>query len=272
VPELTSQPAPLPSGPGAAAFDRDDLTPAEILDLDRLAAAAWPARMTEPLDGWQLRFADGVSRRANSCDPFPPIPDARPLDARIDAVEAFYRGHGLPPRFQMSPAAEPEGLDAVLAQRGYAVESGVAIQIAPAATIAALLPDEASALVAEQAPDGWWELYIEGYKRDGRAIVGRSRDKAAFGYLDDDDGNKIAIGLGVLGGRWLGIFGMLTRPALRGQGIGTRVLGALAQWAVAQGAVGLYLQVEDSNPDARRLYERLGFRSVYRYYYRTLWT
>jgi len=65
---------------------------------------------------------------------------------------------------------------------------------------------------------------------------------------------------------------MLTDPKLRNRGLGRALISALAGWAVEQGGIGLYLQVEDSNPAAARLYERLGFRGVYGYYYRTLWT
>ena len=50
----------------------------------------------------------------------------------------------------------------------------------------------------------------------------------------------------------------LVRP---GQGIGTRVLGMVAAEAVG-GQVPVTLHVGKRNPDARRLYERLGFRVV----------
>ena len=76
----------------------------------------------------------------------------------------------------------------------------------------------------------------------------------------------------MLGDKWLGIYGMWTRPEHRGQGIGKSVIGALSAWAVEHGAIGLYLQVENSNAAAQQLYERIGFRAVYGYHYRTHWT
>lgn len=258
------------SGPDVSVFTQNPLSKADIIALDRLAAAAWPATERRELGGWLLRFAHGVSRRANSCAPFPLDADAPELDARIAAVEAFYRAHGMPPRFQISPGAEPEGLDAMLAARGYETESGVTILIAKAEEIRAYAG--ADVRIDIEAPDGWWDLYREGFGRDARAITALSEETPLYASASGADGHPAAIGFGVHAAGWTGIFGMQTRRTLRGRGIGTRVLGALAQWTVERGGFGLYLQVEDDNPAARRLYERLGFRAVYGYHYRTLWS
>jgi len=53
-------------------------------------------------------------------------------------------------------------------------------------------------------------------------------------------------------------------PEARGRGLGTRVLEALATALRARGARGLRLAVAVTNPDARRLYDRLGFAFVAR--------
>lgn len=55
---------------------------------------------------------------------------------------------------------------------------------------------------------------------------------------------------------------LATYPEFRGQGLGTRLLAVAEQLAAAAGAKGLSLIVFDSNIDARRLYERLGYREV----------
>ena len=73
-----------------------------------------------------------ITRRANSVPPFPLVSDARHIDDLINAVEAYYRNHELPPRFQISPAAERNDLDAQLAARGYEIETPVSIEIAAA--------------------------------------------------------------------------------------------------------------------------------------------
>ncbi|MEO7496274.1 MAG: GNAT family N-acetyltransferase [Massilia sp.] len=47
-------------------------------------------------------------------------------------------------------------------------------------------------------------------------------------------------------------------PALRGQGVGSQILGALQRYCRERG-LSLTLSVHHTNPDARRLYRRLGF-------------
>ena len=54
--------------------------------------------------------------------------------------------------------------------------------------------------------------------------------------------------------------------ASRGQGIGTRLMQALADWGREQGAVELRLNVWDFNRGAMRLYERLGYELRSHYY------
>jgi ribosomal protein S18 acetylase RimI-like enzyme len=51
-------------------------------------------------------------------------------------------------------------------------------------------------------------------------------------------------------------------PPLRGVGIGTDLMRAAETFACERSCRAIVLGVEDSNPDARRLYERLGYRTV----------
>ena len=113
------------------------------------------------------------------------------------------------------------------------------------------------------------EGYAGGFNRDVTTVIDQITAPTAFLTYTADSAVQ-GVALGVLAEAWLGIFGMQTRPEPRGRGIGTRMGGGLVAWALEQGAEGVYLQVEQDNPDARRLYERLGFRTVYGYHYRTL--
>lgn len=56
--------------------------------------------------------------------------------------------------------------------------------------------------------------------------------------------------------------GIAVAPAARGQGIGSRLLGAVAEFGRAYGYRTVALDVVDTNPAARRLYERAGFTAV----------
>ncbi|MBF6595893.1 MAG: GNAT family N-acetyltransferase [Thermaceae bacterium] len=56
--------------------------------------------------------------------------------------------------------------------------------------------------------------------------------------------------------------GIAVSPKMRGGGIGTRLLHRLIEYARNEGYQSLRLDVIDTNPAARRLYERVGFTLV----------
>ncbi|MEU9833559.1 GNAT family N-acetyltransferase [Streptosporangium sp. NPDC048047] len=90
--------------------------------IERCAALAWPAAVTEEREGWLLRHSPGVTRRRSNSALPPPAPVTS-----IEHVERFYRDRGAPVRVQISPAEHHRELDARLAGLGYRVESGVAV-------------------------------------------------------------------------------------------------------------------------------------------------
>jgi ribosomal protein S18 acetylase RimI-like enzyme len=53
--------------------------------------------------------------------------------------------------------------------------------------------------------------------------------------------------------------GIAVSPAARGRGIGSRLLEQLKQFAAHEGYRSIRLDVIDTNPRARQLYERQGF-------------
>lgn len=53
--------------------------------------------------------------------------------------------------------------------------------------------------------------------------------------------------------------GIFVEPAARGQGVGTALLNAIETYAAREGFQQIRLDVIDTNPRARSLYERLGF-------------
>ncbi|GGQ05364.1 GNAT family N-acetyltransferase [Streptosporangium pseudovulgare] len=251
--------------------------------IERCAALAWPAAVTEEHEGWLLRHSSGVTRRRSNSALPPPAPVRS-----IEHVERFYRDRGAPVRVQISPAEHHRELDARLAGLGYRVESGVAVLTArtgdvvaatarataiPAAEVRA---DAAPAVpVVEVAgdPGGWLAVFadLDGHSDSetvGREVISRIAGPAAFLSVSHE-GRAAAMGMVVADSGWAGVFCMATRPDLRRRGLAAAVLGAGARWAAGQGADRLYLQVEKDNLAARALYERVGFTYSHGYHFRT---
>ena len=82
------------------------------------------------------------------------------------------------------------------------------------------------------------------------------------------DGQIVGIGLGVVERGWLGVFNMRTHEDYRKRGVATAVLHHLAHWGQTESATRIYLQVEQDNANAQRLYQNVGFTTLYAYHYR----
>jgi GNAT superfamily N-acetyltransferase len=234
--------------------------------LERIAAAAWPAGHTETTGGWLLRRTPGVpKRRSNSALP----PAAADDPARhLDAVEAYYRAHDQPVTIQVTPAERQSALDATLAARGYRHEAPTLVWTAPAAEVIAAVPP-APVQLADRATAAWLAAYR--LLNDGQdattAVLTRIPSPAAFATVTLD-GRPAAIGLFVAGPGWVGVFCMQTAGRYRRRGLALAVLGAGARWAASAGAGNLYLQVEEDNGPARKLYAKVGFSHSHSYHYR----
>lgn len=92
---------------------------------------------------------------------------------------------------------------------------------------------------------------------------------SAHGYVTVlADSEPVGIGRAVADAGWTGLFSMATAPHARRRGVARLVLTAIESWAIAHDAPQLYLQVEQPNAGARRLYRAAGFTQFATYHYR----
>lgn len=247
-------------------------TAGRILDLEARAFAAWPAAEVALVGGWPARFMSGVSRRANSVWTLRDE-GGGDLDARVAAVERFYRERGARPTFHVIPGSSlPPGLDEALAARGWVVDAPVAVEVAPAEAVARPHEDGAAVTVSPALGEAWFDVSgrqgrFAAVQDTYRGLLGRLAGRALFA-LASVEGRPAAVALGVIDGAWMGVFSMATLPAYRRRGLASAALRALAAAGRERGARDLYLQVERDNAPARALYERHGFREAYAYHYR----
>jgi N-acetylglutamate synthase len=145
---------------------------------------------------------------------------------------------------------------------------------AAAAAVLRTLPAGGFDLRLSAAPaTEWFEVWyaIHGSGSDPRTewdMLARVTQPSAYASAVDGD-QVVAVGRAVADTGWAGVFGMATLPGARGSGAGRGILRALAEWAIGEGADGIYLQVEQGNEAALRLYGRASFTEVAGYHYRT---
>jgi ribosomal protein S18 acetylase RimI-like enzyme len=239
-----------------------------IQTLEELSMNAWPALEAVKSDGWVLRFSEGYTRRANSVHPLDG--GVRGPAAKIDEAEELYRAHDLPPTFKMTEASQPDGLEAALAGRGYAVEAGTSVRVARVDTTERVGP---GVEMEWDRTQGWRDAFHRMNRVAGerRALHDRmlSQISSPAGYASVcENGRLIACALGVVQDGWLGVFDVVVDETRRRQGLGEQLMRGLMAWGRERDAERAYLQVMLSNAPALSLYEKLGFREAYQYWYR----
>ena len=242
--------------------------------LEALAVTAWPPATQERLKGWELGFDRGVTRRANSALCNRLEPEAEP-GALIAEVERRYRARGLAPCFKISPAAAPADLDRRLAARGYDAEGHSLVLTAEPETVAgraAPAPGVTLQMMGEPTKDWCGACWpgagaIEDEART--ALAGRIEPPRAFALARIEDEPAGAAAIACRSGRAC-ITAVNTVAAWRRRGVAWTLIAGLTDWAIRQGADGLYLQVAVDNRPARALYDRLCFGPAYAYHYRRL--
>jgi len=228
---------------------------------------AFPSLKQVLLDGWLVRFADRLSRRANSANPL--RADCAPVERIIGAVEALYRGQGQPPIFRVPSFIG--GIEEALLARGYAGEGDTKVLYGAMAGLAAEADREVE--LAAHAGSEWLAAMgaLQGHSAEQRVtyrrIVRSVALPVAFAALRVD-GRIAALAYGAVHDRLLCYESVITDPRRRRHGLARRIVAALADWGRAQGADGAGLQVVADNAPAIALYDAFGLRTdLYGYRY-----
>ncbi|MDO0911992.1 GNAT family N-acetyltransferase [Streptomyces sp. DT2A-34] len=267
-------------------------------ELAQVATRAWRPVESERLGEWELRAASGFTRRANSVLPLGD--PGMPLQAALDVVRRWYGDRGLPAYVQTATGARacpadqagaadvrarprdagmirragPEGtqepLCAELERLGWVREVSAEMWIGALAPVAdRATPAEVAGVVLSREAD---EAWLARYQRKGVSEVAlevlRSGPSVWFATVPGAGGGApAAIGRCVVDGRWAGFAAVEVDPALRRQGLATRVMAALARRALDEGASAAWLQVETENAGAREMYARMGFAAHHAYHH-----
>jgi ribosomal protein S18 acetylase RimI-like enzyme len=238
---------------------------AAIRRLEDIGFATWPAFERARHDGWELRVAKGVTRRANSVNPIEP--SGLPLDEKISHAETWFEARGGSAVFRLTELAEP-GLEANLELRRYRAGSPTDVMVT-----AATPRPETAVDIEPDLTDAWFRAFCAWNGRDPRhagalhRLIASIPGERAFASVTVD-GASAAVGLGVVLDGHVGIYNMNTDPSRRRKGLAAAILDALIDFGASRGAEVAFLQVLCDNDPAQALYRRAGFEPLYRYWYR----
>jgi GNAT superfamily N-acetyltransferase len=243
-----------------------------VLAIEELSLSGWPALQTVAYDGWLLRFAEGYTKRSNSVNLL--YPSAIPVEEKIPVCEGLYGERGLPTIFKILDSEEPRTIDAELERRGYSVLDETSVQTLDLSAYAAFVNGGIDRRTEIRTDfDGAW---IDGFcgcsgaegRKDTIARILRNvipKKVAASVSLGSE---TVACGYGAVDRGSVGLFDIVVKEGMRGQGLGKRIVAAILEAAKAMGAKRACLQVVAENAPAVSLYKKMGFLELYRYWYR----
>jgi ribosomal protein S18 acetylase RimI-like enzyme len=234
--------------------------------LEELNFNAWPALRTLHYDGWLLRSTGGDSRRVNSVNVLEP--STLPLAEKIMTAEAIYARWGRKAIFRLTPLAEAE-IDDLLVARGYTVNAPTFVQVAATKPFAVA----ERVRLFDRAEAAWTTAALQMRGLSGEPATAFVAQHGAVGIetawaLVEDKGRAAAVGAVGIERGWAGLHGIYVSSWARRQGLARLVSEALIGHAHAKGASQAWLQVEQNNAPALPLYESLGFRTLYAYHHR----
>jgi len=239
--------------------------------VEHAALNATAVREQMLYDGWLVRWSPGETKRTRSINVV--APPVTPFESRFDFCRRWYARQGLPMTFRIASHGPDHSLDGQLESRG--------LQYHGATCVMALdLPCDAGAdaptLAFEQTDCATFSRAVgtlRGLGTEAAREHQRRLETLAVDVLPlvarQPDGRWAAAGLVVLDDDIGGLFDIVVAPSLRRQGLGRATVTRLLMAAQERGARTAYLQVEQDNEPARRLYGAYGFRDIYTYWYRS---
>jgi ribosomal protein S18 acetylase RimI-like enzyme len=239
----------------------------DVEAIERATAAVVAPEATVEIGGWLATLSEGLIRRAKSATPL--RHDLAPDDAALARIEALYAERGLEPEFRIAEVPGLAGVREALRRRGYAPDLVTLTMTGAAEGLRGAGRCDPAEIIA-RPDEAWGAVFLgEGFDPvDGaHRVAALSRSPNAVYARVREAGRTLAVGMAAFGFGWASVHGMRTDSSRRGEGLAGRVLAALADAALARGIDRVFLQVDEANTPAIKLYRRVGFETAWRYAY-----
>jgi ribosomal protein S18 acetylase RimI-like enzyme len=236
---------------------------------DLLLNATQPQQQVQ-YDGWLLRMARNDIKRASSV--IPHYGSTKPLEEKIAHCEHVYGQQGLPVIFRLTPFSKPRGLDEALSERGYAVIERT-LCMSASLQKSKPVPDNAGLRFERPHLSRWLDIAapLRGLTPERKQAEYARLFEATlpgFAFIAWQGDEPVACGLTMVEDDYAGLFDVCVAELHRRRGFGAALCFELMRTARLHGAGRAWLSVVADNTPALRLYEKLGFRRVYDYWYR----
>jgi RimJ/RimL family protein N-acetyltransferase len=241
-----------------------------IKTLEELSFNAWPALQTKLYDGWILRFANGYTKRSNSINPI--YHSTLQLQRKIEICENEYKRQSLPVVFKLTHDSHPQGIDNELARRNYFRLDETSVRVLEMSHYQYRKPE--GILIENVFNDEWFKDFVNCsslenkiYQRTAKEILFNILGKVIIVRKKIED-KTVGCGYGAIERGYIGIFDIVVDKNYRGKGFGQDIMDGILSAAIDEKIENAYLSVVVDNVPAESLYQKLGFKEIYRYWYR----
>ena len=240
----------------------------DIKNIENMLMRSWPAIKQEVYDGWILRYSMGYTRRGNSVSPF--YESFFDHEEKFEYCERYFESKGLKVIYKLIEDENCFIIDKELEKRGYVKESLMSVQEAELSDIKFNVE---GMIIENQFSEYWFDFFsvemnLSENEAEALKIILKKNDDKNFYVLKKEGDKMVAGGLGVIEGDKLGIYNIYVSPDARGNGYGEEVVKRIMLEGRGRNVDFAYLQVAVDNIQALNLYKKLGFREIYKYWYR----
>jgi len=237
--------------------------------IEELAMGAWPAIKTCFYDGWVIRLANGYCNRANSINMI--YPSKIKMEEKLNYCDEIFMRHNLPVAYKIAGCDEHKAIEQKLDELRYQKINETAVQVCD---ISAISKANYEGIIIRDEFDNQWKDSVIDFNRIEEKHIATFKkiiDSIAMEKIvvRKETGGKIAgCGYGVIGSGYVGVFDIVVNEKHRGKGYGREIVETIMSEAGKRGVRKSFLQVMINNPIAMKLYEKMGYRELYRYWYR----
>ncbi len=240
----------------------------QICFYEELSFNSHPSLQTLYYDGWILRFSNGYTNRTNSVNMI--YPSTIDLQTKIAVCEEQYFKKYQPCVFKVTDGSDKQ-LDSLLETRGYQVVTPTDLMIMD---LTDKQFESKNCIITKQADEEWLHSYFALEHCTNVQTMDTAKQMLAMIQNSTlycrivENGKSIACASAVIERGYMALLHVIVDENYRGLGYGRQLCECLLCEAMKLGAHTAYLQVVQNNQVAVNLYEKLGYKKIYSYWYR----
>jgi len=238
--------------------------------IEELTMNAWPSLQTILMEGWIIRMSSGYTKKANSVNPLYSFENN--LDQKINYCENIFRQNNLPIIYRIIECEEHKIIDKRLEELEYQKIYLSSVQICN--DIKRINNKAGQITINKVLNENWRKCFYQCNNITSietiniiENMLNNIRQSIISVYKMDNE-TFAGCGYGVIEKGFVGLFDIIVKEEFRGKGYGKEIVEAILEKAEETGIKKAYLSVANDNMIAKKMYEKLGFKEIYKYWYR----